>query len=128
MRRPRGFSLVEILIALAILAVGLVSVFALFGAATMTHRRGVDHTNVGLLSLAALAEAKEALTGDGAPVDVTDQKVPGFPDGYSYDIEYEAIGDGRLEYKVLITVKWQRAGDPRTEVFETVLLRQRKVE
>ncbi len=128
MRRPRGFSLVEILIALAILAVGMVSVFALFGAATITHRRGVDHTNVGLLALAALSEAKEALTGDGTPVDVADQKLPGFPDAYTYDIEYEPLGDDRLEYKVVVTVKFQRGGEPHTEVFETVLLRQRKVE
>lgn len=128
MRRPHGFSLIEILIALAILAVGLVSVFALFGAATMTHHRGVDHTTVGLLALSALAEAKEALSGDSPPADVEGQKLPGFPDYYSYDIKYEPIGTGRLEYKVVVTVKWQRGGDPKSEVFETILLRQRKVD
>lgn len=128
MMRRRGFSLVEILIALGILAVGLVSVFALFGAATMTHRRGVDHTTVGLLSLAALSEAKGALAGDDPPADVTNAKLSGFPESYAYDIEYEPLDDARQEYKVVVTVRWQRGGEPREEKFETVLLRQRKVE
>lgn len=128
MRRDRGFSLIEILIALGILAVGLVSVFALFGAATATHRRGVDHTTTSLLALAALAEAKEALQGDNSPADIEGKSVPGFPDGYTYDISFEPIGNAQIEYKVTVTVKRQRGGEPQSEVFETVLVRQRKVE
>ncbi len=128
MRRNRGFSLIEILIALAILAVGLVSVFSLFAAATSTHRRGVDHTTTSLLALAALAEAKEALQGDRSPADLEGKSLPGFPEGYTYDITFEPIGDARIEYKVTVKVKRQRGGEPQVEEFETVLVRQRKVE
>lgn len=127
-RRSAGFSLIEILIALAVLAVGLVGVFSLFAAATATHRRGVDHTTVSLLASAALSEARAALAADRDPEDVTDEKLPGFPDGYVYDIAWEEIGNDRLEYRVTITVKWQRGGEPRSETFETVLLRQKKVD
>jgi prepilin-type N-terminal cleavage/methylation domain-containing protein len=71
-RRPRsarrGFTLIEILIALAILVIGMVGVMAAFASAIELHKRGVDQTSAALLAQTILqlkqAEALEGKTAD----------------------------------------------------------------
>ena len=64
----RGFSLVEILIAITILAIGMVGVVAGLTAAVDLHKRGVDQTSAALLAETILelkqAEALAGLTPD----------------------------------------------------------------
>ena len=64
----RGFSLVEILIAITILAIGMVGVVAGLTAAVDLHRRGIDQTSAALLAETILelkqAEALAGLTPD----------------------------------------------------------------
>ncbi len=60
----RGFSLVEILIAMTILAIGMVGVVAGLTAAVDLHKRGVDQTSAALLAETILEiKQSEALAG-----------------------------------------------------------------
>lgn len=68
MRRvgQRGFSLLEIIVALGIFMVGAASVFALFAAGAGAHKRAVDRANAARAadSIFAELEAKWTLAGD----------------------------------------------------------------
>jgi prepilin-type N-terminal cleavage/methylation domain-containing protein len=57
-----GFTLVEILIALGVLAFGLVAVLGLMAAATTTHKKAVDRVNAALLADSIMADIDSALT------------------------------------------------------------------
>lgn len=116
----KGFSLLEILIALMIFAVGIVSVVALLGAATSTHARGVDAYHVSHLASTVLAELER--TG---PQTVFNQQHPAFPPNYTYDVETEEIPQTNGLMLVKVRVKWQRGGRKNSEEFVTTMLRQR---
>ncbi len=115
-----GFSLMEILVALAVLAIGLSGIFALFGVATTTHRRALNQSNVGLLAARARAEVQARFaTGDTSSV--KELSFPEFP-GFTYDVETQSIPGPLPQFAVKVTVKWPFRGQPTTETFETVML------
>jgi prepilin-type N-terminal cleavage/methylation domain-containing protein len=53
-RARRAFTLIEILIALAIMVIGVVGVMALFASAIDLHKRGVDQTTAAMIASSAL--------------------------------------------------------------------------
>jgi prepilin-type N-terminal cleavage/methylation domain-containing protein len=62
--RAGGFTLIEILIAIAILVIGMVGVLAGFSAAVGLHKRGMDQTTAALLAQTILEiKQREALDG-----------------------------------------------------------------
>lgn len=117
-----GLTLVEILVALMILAVGLVSVFALFGLAAATHSRGVDARTVADLAATVLAEIEKRFA-EKEPKDLGEQKHPLFPQEYVYSVEFVPLGGaGGRVYLVKLTITWQTRGKRHTEIFEKVML------
>ena len=119
-RRTAGYSLMEILVALGVLAIGLAGVFSLFGIATTTQRRAADQANAALVAARAFAEVQARFSA-GDPQAVKDQSFPEFP-GYRYDVEAIAVAATLPEYAVKVTVKWKFRGKDAQEVFETVML------
>ncbi len=122
-RRARaGFTLVEILVALVILAFGLAAILTLFSQATRTHKRSVDATAVAALAQAVLADAQADLDAGAAPKPVQGQTFPGFSAEYRYDLEFTALGGPGYEVRVVVKYGGTGAG-ARQETFETVLIR-----
>lgn len=121
-RSRSGFTLVEILVALVILAFGLAAILTLFSQATRTHKRSVDATAVAALAQAVLADAQAELDRGAAPNPVQNQTYPGVSPEYKYDLEFTALGGPGFQVRVV--VKYGGAGAlARQETFETVLIR-----
>ncbi len=68
MRQARGFSLIEVLVAMVILTLGATSLIALFAAAAATHKRSVDRFHAAVLAEEIIAEV-QARYSPGADVD-----------------------------------------------------------
>ena len=136
----RGFSLIEILIAMAILAIGMVGVIAGMTAATDLHKRGVDQTSAAMLATTILelkqAEARDGLTADelstlegGEYVFKRSETLP------AYECKIICTDLGEREIKMMVEVRTRPlAGAPAAASetgreganirFETILLRQ----
>jgi Tfp pilus assembly protein PilV len=119
-RRDGGFTLLEILIALLILVVSLVSVFALFGAASASHRRAVASQNSAQLAYSVLAEL-EQVPNPGSLPNMSGKTNPAF-EGYTYDVAFKQVGLNEIE--AVVTIHWKRGGKDESEVYTTILLKR----
>lgn len=138
----RGFSLLEVLVALMILSVGAASVLALFGAAASTHRRSLDRTHAGLVAERILAEIQGRYTVDKSVGELREELARELPSFYG-DYAWEAYlfqparqrGEGRREAEeaersdwqeqelfARVFVRWKQSGHSRAESFYTILL------
>lgn len=118
-RRARGFTLLEIMVALAIFAVAVTSVMTLLLVATSSHKRAADNTRAAMLAESVVAD----LAGEvrlGNPLRARkDVQVPEQP-GMRYDVAIVPVDD--FAASVVVTVRWRREGRQREARFETVLL------
>lgn len=109
----RGFTLIEIIIALAILAVGLVGILSLFPIGFDAARRSVNSTQAALYSREKLEQVKNA----GFPsVGITTGT---FADPlYKWSQNVTEVTAGVLR-KIDLTVKWQYGARSYQQVFTT---------
>jgi prepilin-type N-terminal cleavage/methylation domain-containing protein len=142
--RSTGFTLIEVLVALAIMAVGVTAAIALLTAATTMHKRAIDLTNAALVADAALAEVRGAVTLSFDPKPLAVHR-PGTADappvliwkkdatnadykGYVYDLLLTPIGtiepDAADAFLAEVKVRWKSAAQSRTMEFKTVVLRK----
>lgn len=148
-RLPRtlraGMTLMEVLIATAILVFGVVAVLAVVMSAQRTHQRAIDETIAVQVAQSIMAEWRELMDkgGDksGNLPPSTDPKTPfeqlkghvDYPD-YHYAVKYTEIfpktgmkGNnvpvGR-EFLVEVYVFWMRQGGTRSVVFHTIMLQR----
>ncbi|MFN0057174.1 MAG: prepilin-type N-terminal cleavage/methylation domain-containing protein [Planctomycetota bacterium] len=123
--REQGFTLIEILVALGILAIGATSALALFAAASAAHKRAIDRTNAANIAEQAFADVESALANGRTGEELN--LAPPFADiasnwpGYQAQLEIYALSKDELLVRVL--VYWQYRGQERREVFEQILLR-----
>ena len=138
--RGRGFSLIEILIAMAVLVIGMVGVLAVFSSAVGLHKRGVDQTSAALLAETIL-EGAQAFALEGQTADQISTRGGGryvfrtsenYP-GYQYKMICTELGE--REYKLVVEVRLrpqkERRETPSSDTeqsdesvrFETILLR-----
>jgi prepilin-type N-terminal cleavage/methylation domain-containing protein len=146
-RRRAGFTLVEVLVALGIMAIGITAVIGVFTMATTTHKRAIDATSAALIAQSAVAELRGALTvrfdaaalpvagGGGAAPDAPAPVLawrrgahdPSFP-GYSYDVLLTPLDAKKPSdadvFHVEVRVKWLATGQQRGETFHTVATRR----
>ena len=135
----RGFSLIEVLIAMAILAIGMVGVVSWLTAAVDLHKRGVDQTSAALLADTILElKQSEALAGF-SPDELSTRNEEGeyffkrsdIYRAYECKIICTALND--REYKMILEVRTrplvareEAASDTKEESgnvrFETILL------
>jgi prepilin-type N-terminal cleavage/methylation domain-containing protein len=138
-RRPRllsAFTLIEVLLAIGILAIGITSVLFLFTMGARSHRRAVDRTRAALLAETVINQIKTDLTST-LPTRYTEDKDGNlqpfinathadFPEFY-YDAFFTTLYKGAF-YRVRVVVRWgneQAAAEARnSETYESVLRRK----
>lgn len=140
LRRPRnhGFTLVEVLIALAVMALSVTSVLALFAAATATHKRAIDRTNATLLADSVLTEIRSAFTGSFGNADTKsssggvytwkDQATHAAFADMRYDVYLTPLDATDLDtantVHVEVVVGWLRAGKRQHDTHHSVMVRR----
>jgi type II secretory pathway pseudopilin PulG len=136
-----GMTLLEVLIATAILVFGVVAVLGVVMSAQSTHQRAIDETVAVQVAQSILAEWRMQMDrGLDLPVSMEDPKKMDFDDmmrhadypDYRYVVRYTEISaPGKLksgepplgrEYMVEVHVFWMRQGGPRSVSFHTVML------
>ena len=136
----RGFSLIEILIAMAVLVIGMVGVIAGMTSATDLHKRGIDQTSAAMLAATILelkqAEAVEGLTAEELSTFEGGKYVFKRSETYpAYECKIICTDLGEREVKMIVEVRTRPlAGRPAAPSetgreganirFETILLRQ----
>ena len=141
--RARGFTLMEVMVALGVLALGIGGVLAMFTGAAAIHRRALDETAAAIIAESAAAEFRAEFNADAVraeasadvsrrkyqdPVAVEREPVPGFP-LYSCSLrptvlERERQTGRAVQVYLEVAVVWQRRGAPHEEVYRTILFRE----
>lgn len=139
----RGFTLIEILMAMSILLLGIVGVYAIFAVGLVNHKRAVDNTTASVLAgsifddIAAnystyyydrnfnrRPDLSEDLDSNGTddwfePTAGGQMRYPiPFRRGYRYTIRYERSHEVPQELFVTVSIYWQAQGSERAETFE----------
>lgn len=130
--RQSGFSLIEILIALAILVIGMVGVLAAFASAVGLHKRGIDQASAALVAETVLeAKQAEALAGKtadelstGSAGDYRFEHSPDYP-AYQRRIVCQELNDEEylLTVEVRLRPQHKSPDEADTVTFATILLR-----
>jgi len=131
-----GFTIIEVLIALAILVFGMTAVIGMltFGAALT--RTSLLRTSAASAMQAVVADLEETLfppvrtgqsgaseTEAGPPEEVKDRPLPSMPD-VVYSARAKENPDRPLEYRVDVEMSWKAAGVRRETSFSTILVRE----
>lgn len=128
-RRRAGFTILEVLVAMAILLVGMSAVLGLltFGAALT---RTAELRNEGSMAVeAVLADLEESffpLDPQGGlqdPQPIVDRPLAGLV-GLAYTAKAERNPERKSEWRVDVEVSWLSAGVRRDKVFRTILLQE----
>lgn len=128
--RCRGFSLLEVIVALAVLTLGISSALALFTAATAAHKRAVDRVNAAAIAEHVVAEVESALArgvtaeslATNPPVAAIERNWPGYEVVLAFvPVAGESEGDLVL---LEVRVRWRSEAQGREETFRQLLAKE----
>lgn len=134
-RRGRaGFTIIEVLVALAILVFGMTAILGMLTFGAGLTRTALLRTSAAAASQAVVADLEETLfppsvagadaEGEaGAPIEVKDRVLPSMPD-VVYSAQAEENPARPLEYRVDVEMSWKVAGVRRATSFSTILVRE----
>lgn len=121
-----GFSLLEVLVALMILVFGLATIFGLYGAASYSHRRGLNDALITRMATAIFSELESGQHPASSDLqNRSAQTCPGFPSIYTYDLTLETVSGMSLSTgrMTTLTIKWPKGGKTiGSETFKTYLI------
>ena len=135
MMRNKGFTLIEIIIALLVLGIGLVATMAYMPAGLDASRKAADINKAAMLARSIFAQSKAMSETNIANVDALDTagafiaadtsgafiaiaNYVGFE--YKIDVNTKLLGQLR---DVIVTVRWKFHGKLRTEIYKTQLVK-----
>ncbi len=121
----KGYTLVEIIIALTILGIGLVSVMAYLPVALNASRKAADRTKATLIAQGLIEKIKAESYDDITDADSFDtgtyESVSGYS-GFEYKIEVTPLGVAPAK-DINISVRWQFKGKANSETFQTKIVK-----
>jgi prepilin-type N-terminal cleavage/methylation domain-containing protein len=128
LRDRRGFTLIEMVVALGILLVGMVSVLALFTSAVSLHKAAIDQTEVSLVAEQVMLRIRGQIDAGRDPKAVaqsfTDWKDAEHP---TYRVTAELVdvtnAAGEPEWVLAVHVKYPAGNRENTETYRTVVVR-----
>jgi prepilin-type N-terminal cleavage/methylation domain-containing protein len=132
MIRKSGFTLLEVVIALLILALGLASVFSLFGTASHSLYQATTDETLNAYAQTIFSELySEAIPWSVSSGNLYNQAHSSFPSHITYDLEFtnfdafnNQIEDiGKNAVLVKLTFKLPRGAGYYKETFQTILLK-----
>ena len=131
--RESGFSLMEVVVALAIMTMAISSVLALFTSATAAHRRAIHQTQASELAEWALADIESALIRgvsaeeilENPPVETMQRDWP----GYRVEVMMLPIAGetGSDEILVEVSILWESRGRDSRLDFQQIVVRRTQV-
>lgn len=140
-----GMTLLEVLIASAILVFGMVGILAMFNAAARTHKRAVDETTATMVGTSVMSELRGLLARGIVPTETKKAgkkgwKIDDLPEhqdypGYHYAVRVVDLNPRRKfrdkavfgkDYYVEVQVFWSDRGDNKSVQFETVMFMRSK--
>jgi prepilin-type N-terminal cleavage/methylation domain-containing protein len=131
--RRAGFSLIEVVVALAILSLGMTSAIALFAAATAAHRTAIHRSQAADLAEWALADIESALLLGADPAELvgappTEAILRDWP-GYRVEVRIQpAAGPaGEDEALVEIGIVWANRGRDQRLEFQQLVARRAQI-
>lgn len=131
--REAGFSLMEVVVALAIMTMAISSVLALFTSATAAHRRAIHQVQASELAEWALADIESALIRgvsaeeilENPPVETMKRDWP----GYRVEVVMLPIAGetGSDEILVEVSILWESRGRDSRLDFQQIVVRRTQV-
>ncbi len=133
MTRRAGFTLLEVVVALAILTLGISAAIALFTAATAAHKRAIDRTHAAMIAEHVFADIESALERGADPLQI--QEAPPLDDvrrnwpGYQVKIQFYTLDGPTAEDEILLEIRiyWNYRGESREEKFQQLVTRSARI-
>ena len=127
-RPGSGFTLLEVVVALAILTMGITSAMGLFTAATAAHKRAIDRTHAAAIAEHVFADVESALERGVSPEELLLEPPLGeiqknWP-GYQVELTFFQFASGGEDEIILeVRVYWRFRGQEREEAFRQIITR-----
>jgi prepilin-type N-terminal cleavage/methylation domain-containing protein len=107
--KNRGYSLIELLVAVGVFALAVPGVLALLSSAGEAHRMSIHRTKMALLAQTVLDESRLQARQGREVKEVAGVEHPLFP-GYYYDINLWPLDPYEREYLVEMFIRWYKTG------------------
>ena len=119
----RGFTLIELMIAIGILTAGMLGILGVLTAASRSQRAAMDDCISATVAETVVADIRRACAFGEGPDDVSDARCE-FDPRYSYSVETMLLDKHAGEYFVVVKVNWLRRGHERAREFPTIVVSQ----
>ncbi|HNZ65775.1 MAG TPA: prepilin-type N-terminal cleavage/methylation domain-containing protein [Planctomycetota bacterium] len=121
-KQQQGFTLIEVLIAMAIFLVGSAGLWGLIATSINTHREAIDEQKIAFLAESIVAELRGVDIVVGRDVkNIVNAKSKNYPD-YTYDVQFTNMENNTV--LVQLQIHCIRYGKKQSYDFKTVVCRQ----
>ena len=128
-RGEGGFTLLEVMISIAILVLAIATIIPLFAVGSTSHKNAMDQSHVSWIA-PRIAARLQADLYSGSPKDVEGGTWREYDGYFEYDATFEPLNSGAADgtngvaFLLKIVVRWNEGGNPHTEEYQTVVLRK----
>ena len=125
----RGFTLLEVMIAMAIMVLAIATIIPLFAVGSASHKKAIDQSHVAWIA-PRIAARLQADLYDASPEDITGETWKEYESYYTYDATFKPLtsdqsdGTSGAAFLLQVFVRWNEGGVPHVEEYKTVVLRK----